>query len=125
GSRQQVCLHDVSNVCKIACLFTVTEDVGSTLFNERSQEARYDACILRSRVLSWPKDIEVAQCNGFKSIDVCEYATEKFTRELLDGVWRHWMSRHIFSLGQGWSIAIDRRGASIDYPPYTSIPRCK
>ncbi len=81
-SRLKVCADDVVDVVEVPGLQAVPMNFKWLSSISPSDEARYDARILGSRVLSWSKDIEITKANRFKPVELGEDFQVIFTGEL-------------------------------------------
>ena len=84
--REQVGLHDVSDVGEIACLLSIAKDDRPALLKERGQKAGNHRRILRVGILTRAEDIEIAQRDGLNAVNRRKHPAQQLARELLNRV---------------------------------------
>src|SRR5947209_4963194 len=81
--REQIGLHDVSDVGEIACLLSIAKDDRPVLLKERGQKAGYHRRVVRVGVLTRAEDIEIPQRDGLNAVNRRKHPAQQLACELL------------------------------------------
>ncbi len=112
--RAQVRVHDVGDVGEVARLFAVAVDDGALAGQQRRDEARDDAGILRAGVLPRAEDVEVAQGHRLEAVGARPHLTVELAGELRRRVGRERLRRHLLLLRQRRLVAVGRTRSGVD-----------
>ena len=105
-SGQDVGLHGVGHVAKVAAGFAVAVDVNRLTLQQRCRPFGDDGGIGAVGVLPGAKHIEVAQANGFKAVAAGKHAGIQLVHVFGHGVGAERLANVFFHLGQRGVVAI-------------------
>ena len=120
---EQIRLHRVVDVSEVAALGAVSENRRLFSTKHLGDEFSQHAGIWGIRILPRPKNIEVAQADGFQAVAAVKRRHVVLAGKFGDRVRRDRIRRHVFVLRQSRCVAVGRRRRRVYHPLDLRIPR--
>jgi len=106
GGGQQVGLHGVGDIAKVAAGFAVAVDVYRFALQQCGSPFRDDGGIGTAGVLAGAKHVEVTQADGVEPVAARKHLGIQLVDIFGDGVGAEGFADHVFDLGQAGMVAI-------------------
>lgn len=114
GGGEKIGGNGIFHIGEITALFAVAEDGGLLAVEHLEGKFRHDAAVRRVGVLAGTEDVEIAQADGFNTIDLPIAAHVELTGHFLDGVRGNGHGHHGLYTRKAWLVSIGRGGGSVE-----------